>query len=210
MLTYRLWRVVLLFSVALLLPIALIRAQPYDSSALRAFLTPPEGCPAPCFMGIQPGVTTLEEALDILSQHAWVVQGSYRESDNQDFNQRAWRWTEAAPAWLDRGTRPQLHASNGRVRYVFVTTTISWGELEIGYGRPDHFAISASNQSYPRDTIKEQAFEGWYGQAGILVYAGGSCGQASTVYDWPVLLYFQADAPPGPESPQRPRPTRCS
>ena len=50
----------LLFAAA-----AVIRAQPYDDSELRAFLTPPEGCPAPCFMGIRPGVTTREEALTI-------------------------------------------------------------------------------------------------------------------------------------------------
>lgn len=43
------------FSAVLLL----IHAQPYDDSQLRAFLTPPEGCPAPCFMGIRPGITTV-------------------------------------------------------------------------------------------------------------------------------------------------------
>ena len=36
----------------------LIRAQPYDSGALAAFFAPPEGCPAPCWQGIRPGLTT--------------------------------------------------------------------------------------------------------------------------------------------------------
>lgn len=44
---------IILFTVAILL----IHAQPYDDSELRAFLTPPETCSAPCFMGIQAGVT---------------------------------------------------------------------------------------------------------------------------------------------------------
>ncbi len=56
----------LLLSGLFLLPVLLIRAQPYDDGGLRAFLTPPEDCPAPCFMGIRPGVTTTEEALEIL------------------------------------------------------------------------------------------------------------------------------------------------
>jgi hypothetical protein len=35
----------LVFTAAILL----IHLQPYDDSDLRAFLTPPDGCPAPCF-----------------------------------------------------------------------------------------------------------------------------------------------------------------
>jgi hypothetical protein len=37
--------------------VILIHTQPYDDSQLRAFLTPPNNCPTPCFMGIQAGVT---------------------------------------------------------------------------------------------------------------------------------------------------------
>ena len=67
-------KLALLVSVVCVTPIALIRAQPYDDSELRAFLTPPEGCPAPCFMGIRPGVTTTEEAIAILEGHEWVQE----------------------------------------------------------------------------------------------------------------------------------------
>jgi hypothetical protein len=52
---------ILLFTAAL----AVIRAQPYDDHELRELLLP-AGCPAPCFMGIRPGVTTVEEAVKIL------------------------------------------------------------------------------------------------------------------------------------------------
>jgi hypothetical protein len=56
------------------LPLFVIRAQPYDQTrhdpALRAFLMPPEDCAAPCFLGIQPGITTLEQAATILEQHS--------------------------------------------------------------------------------------------------------------------------------------------
>src|SRR5690606_25048567 len=66
-------RPILLLTLLAALTIVLIRAQPYDDSDLRAFLTPPEGCPAPCFMGIRPGVTTVEEAIAILEGHEWVT-----------------------------------------------------------------------------------------------------------------------------------------
>ena len=67
-------RWMMILSGVLLLPILLIRAQPYDDSKLRAFLTPPKGCPAPCFMGIRPGVTTTEEAIAILEDHEWLPE----------------------------------------------------------------------------------------------------------------------------------------
>jgi hypothetical protein len=54
--------------------IVLTRAQSYDDSEVRIFLTPPDGCPAPCFMGIRPGVTTLEEATAILSAMGWRAE----------------------------------------------------------------------------------------------------------------------------------------
>ncbi len=78
-------RAALLLSVVFLLPVLLIRAQPYDDSDLRAFLTPPEDCPAPCFMDIRPGMTTAEEAVSILDAHPWVlwnkkVPASYQKS----------------------------------------------------------------------------------------------------------------------------------
>jgi hypothetical protein len=41
--------------------ILLIHAQPYDDAQLRTFLTPPEDCDAPCFMGIRPGLMTIRE-----------------------------------------------------------------------------------------------------------------------------------------------------
>src|SRR5690349_3960838 len=56
-----------LFSAALLL----IHAQPYDDHELRELLLP-EGCPAPCFMGIRPGITRTKAALKSLVTGQWA------------------------------------------------------------------------------------------------------------------------------------------
>jgi hypothetical protein len=73
--------------------IAAIRAQPYDDSELRAFLTP-EGCPAPCFMGIRPGVTTMEESLVILEGHEWVGDITPNYDDEKNLRKLGWKWAE--------------------------------------------------------------------------------------------------------------------
>src|SRR4051794_7992294 len=56
-----------LFSVALLL----IRTQPYDDHELRNLLLPTD-CVAPCLIGIKPGVTTVDAAMDILETNPWI------------------------------------------------------------------------------------------------------------------------------------------
>ncbi len=57
-----------------LMPILLIRAQPFDDSHLyRLFESPPD-CAQPCLLGIQPGVTSITEAQTILEAQAHVAQ----------------------------------------------------------------------------------------------------------------------------------------
>jgi hypothetical protein len=55
--TNTLLKVALALIITIAIPLLFIHAQAFDDSELRAFLTPPEGCPAPCFMGIRPGET---------------------------------------------------------------------------------------------------------------------------------------------------------
>jgi hypothetical protein len=85
--------------------IALIRAQPYDDSELRAFLTPPEGCPVPCFMGIRPGVTTVDEAVAILEAGGWVDEIHFSSSNSE--------WAEFT--WNGRQTFPVINDTRGGV-----------------------------------------------------------------------------------------------
>src|ERR1043165_6480183 len=49
----------------------LINAHSYDDHELRELLLP-EGCPAPCFMGIRPGITRTKAALKSLVTGHWT------------------------------------------------------------------------------------------------------------------------------------------
>jgi len=86
-----------LFTAALLL----IRAQPYENPQLRAQLLP-DGCPAPCFMGVRPGVTTGDEAVKILQENRWVKSLS-RDTDCVGCKVDLYTigWSDDAPAWID-------------------------------------------------------------------------------------------------------------
>lgn len=121
--------------------ISLIRAQPYDDSELRAFLTPPEGCPAPCFMGIRPGTTTEEQALIILKNHKWV------ETVNNNSIIIRWRWNGLQPKILFTQREGELILNNDydpdgtfENKYISsmrLTTTIPVGYSRLLFGSPD-------------------------------------------------------------------------
>lgn len=72
--SYTLLKLALLITVLFTMLMLLIHAQPYDDMELRAFLTPPDGCPAPCFMGIQPGLTTLRDTAKHLKSNPNVTE----------------------------------------------------------------------------------------------------------------------------------------
>jgi hypothetical protein len=81
--------------------LGVVRLFPYSRLDLRntaEMLLPPEGCPAPCFMGIRPEVTTRAEALAILENHAWVEQ----IVPSGDLVEFSWVWSNDAPQLFSR------------------------------------------------------------------------------------------------------------
>lgn len=109
----------LAFSAAVLV----IHAQPYDDAAVRALLMP-SGCPAPCFLGIRPGLTTLADALRILQAHPWVgMVYPIHEPPTVIY----WDWNGRQPAFFRPGMQPQMILSDDtvrRVKSILLDTTI--------------------------------------------------------------------------------------
>jgi hypothetical protein len=115
---------------------AIIRAQPYDESELRAFLTPPEGCPAPCFMGIRPGVTTAEEAVAILEAHEWVGKVQQIIRPNTDYSSIEWAWSDSRPLAVPQDGPNSITATSATYNIIF-DNNISWGWIWLIFGKPD-------------------------------------------------------------------------
>jgi hypothetical protein len=128
--------VVLLFTAAILL----IHLQPYDDTELRAFLTPPDGCPAPCFMGIRPGVTTADEAEQILKAHPWIKYVPPRPRDTTYTIEFIWNGKQ--PRWIDRNVSTGIAISDGKVIRISLFLDIPLGEFRLIYGQPDWSTLS--------------------------------------------------------------------
>jgi hypothetical protein len=127
----------LLFTLLFMLAIIAVRAQPYDDSELRA-LVMPKDCPMPCFMGIRPGVTTMNEAIAILEASEWVdVVDTVTGNPYYVF----WTWSGSQPSFINPESEGTLLDDKGIVGYVDVQTNFPIG-----------FALLHLGESYLTDS----------------------------------------------------------
>ena len=148
-------RLMLPLVVLLALPVLLIRAQPYDNHEVHSLLTPPEDCPAPCFMGIRPGVTTFDEATDLLRTHEWVndfiMLGTQHDSRGRFvYSALSWTWSDSSPLEIDRSQPGRMYFMQPDPLYemlvvqsIQVETRLRTWLVEQWFGRP-----AASTMSY--------------------------------------------------------------
>jgi hypothetical protein len=125
-------RPILLLTLLAALPIALIRAQPYDDTELRAFLTPPDGCPAPCFIGIRPGVTTAQDAAVMLTTHALLLD-TISPNPPRGLRVRASR----PDALVEDRVFSYLDVENNVIQWIQMHTNISLADVWMAFGPPD-------------------------------------------------------------------------
>lgn len=132
-----LWgRLALIFLALFTLLIALIHSRPYDDSALRAFLVPSDGCSPPCFMGIWPGETTVQDAAVILEGHLWV-RSIARGAFGSGIEYIRWTWNGSQPDFFSTGGAPALQGDiEGKVERLFLPIRVSPVEIWQVYGQP--------------------------------------------------------------------------
>lgn len=134
-------RLVLLILPPLLGTLAVIRAQPYDDDNLRALfdsglgtgMSAGDNCaapkPAPCLLGIQPGVTDLTTVETLLEAHPWIGVIRYARGMAMNSGFLLWTWSGAQPAFIDGGVDGKLWIQNGRVQWLEVATRYRFGDL---------------------------------------------------------------------------------
>lgn len=123
--------------------IGLVQAQPViEDGALAAFLTPPLGCPAPCWEGIRPGVTTVDTVIHLLEAHPWVDHVIITESFGATGNGFiGWVWSGTQPAPINGNVRGAVWVNDGVVQSVRIPTTISFGALWLQFDRPQQGSL---------------------------------------------------------------------
>jgi hypothetical protein len=118
--------------------ITLLRALPYSPDDLLALFTSPSNCAAPCWNGIQPNITTLDEAAAVLEAGPYVAD--YQVTPGK----LSWWWNGSQSALLDTSGS----AFHGRMEYALVygedrvtsivlDTNVRLGDLQAALGSPD-------------------------------------------------------------------------
>ena len=195
----RLLRMALWLTALFVLPIVLIRAQSYDDRDLRDLLTSSQNCSSPCFMGIQPGVTTPLMAIRTLQNHEWVA--SIDNIQSQDFWEALtvpgftsppvhWTWNDRSPAWLNQEQKGELWLVDGQVHYVGVYTSFLLGDMLLTLGEPDNSNINSFTNAYGWFW----SYNGWYSRQQLWVVTGSVC-PIRQLYTRPLIIRFQV-APP--------------
>jgi hypothetical protein len=155
----------LIFTATLLL----IRAQPYDDHDLRQLLLP-EGCPAPCFMGIRPGVTTVVEMIEFLEASDWV-ENVQNDTRGNSWGNISWKWSSRKPDWITQNAQGQIFAQNNLVMSLTVSTKLSLGAVLLTLGIPDMEKVD------PHAEQQRELSLYWaeYGQRGLTIKSWQPC-----------------------------------
>lgn len=186
-------RAAFLLAVVFALPILVIRAMPYHDRINGTLIA--ENCPAPCFLGIRPGVTTMQEAVYLLQAHPWVsngVNGFSSQVRAAVFYDAALPrtsigvgWTENAPVWIDPTQRGAVMVEDREVLNVMVGTHFSLGEIILTLGEPDETWYVTSSSLLGR----QFEYIAWYGAERMLITAEGLCPMRD-YYHLPVRIDF--------------------
>jgi len=95
----------------------------------------------PCFMGIRPGVTTVEEAVRILAAHEWVEDVTMRFDATGLPSELLWMWSDRASVFVDEHNAGHLLLRNNMVFNVYVFTEIPAGSIRLLLSEPERTSI---------------------------------------------------------------------
>ncbi|HVU12248.1 MAG TPA: hypothetical protein VHD90_13275 [Phototrophicaceae bacterium] len=175
-----------------LIALSLIVLQPNDNAALRSFFNPPPGCAAPCFLGIRLGVTTQEEAAQILHRQPWVDTITLTSSD-----MLTWTWNGQQPAFVSSYSSDAqlgtIEFAQGVASRISLNTSIRWGDVLIARSAPDrNFVLNAVAQ----DGFRYEMTFGAYRDQGFQVEAITACPIQSRDDLWYSPVFIQLPISP--------------
>ena len=119
----------------------LMRLAPYQDGGLRALLTPPPDCAAPCWLGVRPGVNTLTGSAQILQHSNWINRFQ-RISPATAFV----HFSRAVPA-VQRGTLNLWEGNQAVVTQLdLLDTGLSFSDIQLALGTPERLLLNRAFQ----------------------------------------------------------------
>ena len=189
----------ILIPICLLIGAALlIRSQVHDDTPVGEVhnlhdVLPPERCPAPCFMGIRPGVTTSKEAITLLKNNVWVDQVVPNNTENP--YQIWWTWSKDAPDFLKTTpTNPnfpvngEVHSNSDIVTGIYFTPNLTLDDIVQLWGLPDESQLIFGGIIIAPDPSRSAITALPYETDGFWASGDTLCPYAENVWETPVRL----------------------
>lgn len=172
----------------LALPMLVIRAQQYNDSRVRELLLN-NGCDAPCFLGIQPGITTAEEALALLRASQWVESASIAYRDSDYGGGAVWSWTKQASPLLGKKQGGFVTSPRNGVQVIDllrITTVVASGDAYLTLGISPYTMIGETG-------MRDEAYVArFYPEHGISVWSNFRCPSLNDhIWGRPIMVQFR-------------------
>ncbi len=196
----RLLRLTATVLAATLLALTLARVLSPEQRSLAAVTATQTDCAPPCWLGIQPGVSTIGEATAALAAHPWVADYRVNRTIALESGYLFWTWSGAQPDTIDGGKEGVLWFEDRRVIWLQVATRIPFGAFWQEYGPP-----SSSSTWHVELTTAQTFHRAHYSAHALLVEFDVACpARVQPYWSAAVRLRFGARAgEPGAFRPPR-------
>jgi hypothetical protein len=109
---------------------------------LHRLLSPTSECPAVCWEGIRPGMTTSDEATTRLDSLPFVTDVYAVQGVVTNGSFVRWNWTEPTPDYIDASRTGILWTHNGIVYYIEIPLSSRLGDVWRILGKPELNVVS--------------------------------------------------------------------
>jgi hypothetical protein len=134
------WKLVLPFALTFGLIVGVPLLHPYNAEPLRVLIAPPESCAAPCWAGIRPGVTSLQDGMAALASTGWAEGITANINPESGTGVVEWSWSGAQPAWIDGHKRGGMAVHDGVIADIGFATRLTLGDFRLALGTPDRMS----------------------------------------------------------------------
>jgi hypothetical protein len=138
-----------LFAPLFSLVVTLIGMQPYRNDELHALLMSAD-CIAPCWQGIRPGETTLDEAITLMQRRAWVDKIRFHRGMAMDTGMLIWSWGEGRPALVNAHKDGLMWIERNIVANIQIGMTARLGDVWLTLARPDGMTTTSTSAMPPQ------------------------------------------------------------
>lgn len=118
---------------------------PYNDSAVRAFLEPSAECSMPCWEGIRPGVTTIEEITQMLEENGWSRDSQFNYGMQFDTGLLTWRWRNPPSPLIESRRIGIAWIQNNVVQWMELPTRLTFGDIWLFFDHPLRGAIQPAS-----------------------------------------------------------------